>query len=131
GSENTLLETGDYTYVFRYRTTRQLGFFDDHDELYWNVTGLGWDFTIDSAGATVALPGSIEPAALRLDAYTGAEGDKGTDYEVEADAPSHAVFRTTHALPPHEGLTIVVGFPKGVVAPPTAAQQARWFLRDN
>ncbi|HJT97712.1 MAG TPA: DUF2207 domain-containing protein, partial [Rhodanobacteraceae bacterium] len=55
GSESTLLPPGEYTYVLRYRTTRQLGFFADHDELYWNVTGNGWDFPIDAASATVAL----------------------------------------------------------------------------
>jgi uncharacterized membrane protein YgcG len=131
GSEDTLLDPGEYTYVLRYHTTRQLGFFADHDELYWNVTGNGWDFTIDSASATVALPGSIAPSALRLDAYTGAQGAKGSDYVADADAPSHATFRTTRALAPREGLTIAVGFPKGLVAAPTSEQRARWFLADN
>ena len=131
GSENTLLSTGEYTYVLRYRTTRQLGFFADHDELYWNATGSGWDFPIDAASATVQLPGSIAPSALRVEAYTGEEGAKGRDYVANADAPSHATFRTTRALAPHEGLTIVVGFPKGIVAAPTREQRTRWFLADN
>ena len=131
GSESTLLDRGDYTYVLRYRTTRQLGFFDDHDELYWNVTGNGWDFPIDAAAARVALPGSIEPSALKLEAYTGAQGSKGSAYSATADAPSHAVFGTTRTLAPHEGLTMVVGFPKGIVAAPTPAERTRWFLRDN
>ena len=54
--------------MLRYRTTRQLGFFDDHDELYWNVTGNGWDFPIDAASATVALPGAIAPSHLHVEA---------------------------------------------------------------
>jgi len=131
GSESTLLDPGDYTYVLRYRTTRQLGFFKDHDELYWNVTGNGWDFSIGSASANVALPGSIAPDALRIEAYTGEQGSKGTSYTASADAPSHAVFRTTRPLAPHEGLTIVVGFPKGTIVEPAASERARWFLRDN
>jgi uncharacterized membrane protein YgcG len=131
GSESTLLSPGEYTYVLRYRTTRQLGFFADHDELYWNVTGNGWDFPIDAASATVALPGSIAPSALRVEAYTGEQGAKGRDYVASADAPSHATFRTTRSLAPREGLTIVVGFPKGVVAAPTSEQRVRWFLADN
>ncbi len=44
GSADVLLDPGAYEYEIRYRTTRMLGFFDDHDELYWNVTGNGWDF---------------------------------------------------------------------------------------
>ncbi len=39
-----------------YRTNRQLGFFDDHDELYWNVTGNHWSLPIDSVSARVTLP---------------------------------------------------------------------------
>ena len=131
GSESTLLDPGDYTYVLRYRTTRQLGFFKDHDELYWNVTGNGWDFSIGSASANVALPGSIAQDALRIEAYTGEQGAKGTSYTASVDAPSHAVFRTTRPLAPHEGLTIVVGFPKGTIVEPAASERARWFLRDN
>ena len=34
GDENVLLPPGDYSYLIRYRTDRQIGFFDDHDELY-------------------------------------------------------------------------------------------------
>ncbi len=41
------------------------------------------------------------------------------------------VARTTHALAPHEGLTIALGFPKGVVAAPTNRQRLAWFLGDN
>ena len=44
---------------------------------------------------------------------------------------SHATFRATRALAPREGLTIVVGFPKGIVAAPNASTRATWFLRDN
>jgi len=131
GSESTLLSPGEYTYVLRYRTTRQLGFFADHDELYWNVTGNGWDFPIDAASATVALPGSIAPSQLRVEGYTGEQGAKGQDYAASADAPSHATFRATRALAPREGLTIVVGFPKGIIAAPTSEQRMRWFLADN
>ena len=131
GDKNTTLAPGEYTYVLGYKTTRQLGFFDDHDELYWNATGNGWDFAIDAAGAAVTLPGSIEPSQLHAEAYTGAQGAKGRDWRADVDAPSHAVFRTTRELAPREGLTIVLAFPKGVVAAPTSAQRTSWFLRDN
>jgi uncharacterized membrane protein YgcG len=131
GSESTVLSPGEYTYVLRYRTRRQLGYFADHDELHWNVTGNGWDFPIDAASAAVALPGSVAPSQLRVEGYTGAQGAKGHDLVANADAPSHATFRTTHALASREGLTIVVGFPKGIVAAPTGEQRARWFLTDN
>jgi len=131
GSSDSVLTPGEYAYELHYRTTRQLGFFDDHDELYWNVTGNGWEFPIDAASAAIALPGSIDVAELRVEGYTGAKGSKAQDYVAQADSPSHAVIGTTRALGPNEGLTVVVGFPKGVVDAPAAAQRATWFLRDN
>lgn len=131
GAGDVTLDPGEYTYAFRYRTTRQLGFFADHDELYWNVTGNGWDFPIDAASAALTLPGAIPVRDIRVEAYTGAQGDKGTDYTASVDAPSHAVFQATRAFAPHEGLTLVASFPKGIVHAPAAQQRVGWFLRDN
>jgi uncharacterized membrane protein YgcG len=131
GSKDVTLDSGEYTYAFRYHTSRQLGFFADHDELYWNATGNGWDFPIDAASAAVTLPGSIAQDDLHVEAYTGAQGEKGNAYTAAADAPSHATFAATTTLPPRNGLTIVVGFPKGQVIAPTNATRASWFMRDN
>jgi hypothetical protein len=47
---------GEYTFSLRYRTTRQLGFFAEHDELYWNAIGTGWIFPIERGSVTVRLP---------------------------------------------------------------------------
>jgi uncharacterized membrane protein YgcG len=131
GDDHFLAVPADVTYTIHYRTTRQLGFFGDHDELYWNVTGLGWSFPIDAVQARVTLPVPVPAAQLRLDAYTGGYGSTGHDASAVADAPGTAVFRTTVPLGPREGLTIAVGFPKGIVAEPSRAQRLRWFLRDN
>ena len=43
-------------YAIRSYYDRQLGFFDDFDELYWNVTGNGWEFVIEKVEALVVLP---------------------------------------------------------------------------
>jgi hypothetical protein len=49
GQQDVFLKAGVYTYTIRYRVDRELGFFKDFDELYWNVTGNGWTFAIDRA----------------------------------------------------------------------------------
>ena len=131
GNDDFLPTPGDFTFTIHYRTTRQLGFFPDHDELYWNVTGLGWSFPIDAAQASVTLPAPVPSTALKLDAYTGYAGEKGRDYQALSAAPGTAAFRTTRSLAQGEGLTIAVGFPKGMIAEPTGADRFRWFLRDN
>ena len=44
GAAQQMLPRGPHMYRISYRTARQLGFFERHDELYWNVTGNGWSF---------------------------------------------------------------------------------------
>jgi hypothetical protein len=41
GSADTLIDPGEHTWVLRFSVDRELGYFADHDELYWNVTGNG------------------------------------------------------------------------------------------
>ncbi len=131
GSENIYLQPGIYTYTLRYRTNRQLGFFDDHDELYWNVTGNGWDFPILKASASVRLPEGIDSSELKLEAYTGAQGSKEQAYRSASDRPGVAAFETTRPLAAREGLTIVVGWPKGIISEPTVADRLQWLVADN
>ena len=108
GQQNVLLEPGEYTYTLTYTTNRELGFFKDHDELYWNVTGNGWAFPIEEASATVHLPPGIPRQSIQLDGYTGFQGERGKDFESAAEEDQPVTFRCTRPLDPAEGLTIVV-----------------------
>src|SRR6187402_934456 len=76
GDDDFLPTPGDFSYVLSYRTERKLGFFDDHDELYWNATGNGWEFAIERATASISLPQAVAASELRVDAYTGATGSR-------------------------------------------------------
>jgi uncharacterized membrane protein YgcG len=131
GDANVMLNSGEHRYVFRYRTARQIGFFEDHDELYWNVTGNGWAFVIDKASAEVSLPGSPNAAQIRVEGYTGEQGSKAKNYTAAVDSRAHAIISTTQALPPENGLTVVVSFPKGLITPPDQKQKMAWFFADN
>ncbi len=131
GSDAFLKVPGDYEYTLRYRTTRQLGFFEDHDELYWNAIGTGWDFWIDRGSAEVQLPAPVPIERMHAEAYTGYQDARGRDYRAELTAPGRARFELTRSLAAREGFTIVLAFPKGIVAAPTDEQRMRWFLKDN
>jgi len=130
GSDDFLPVPAEYEYTIRYRTNRQIGYFESHDELYWNVTGNGWDFAIDQAGATVTLPQPVSASELGMEAYTGAAGAQGQAYEVRILAGTGSV-ETTAPLPPGHGLTLVFTWPKGVVAEPDAWQRFYYLLHDN
>lgn len=119
------------TYRIRYRTGRQLGFFEKHDELYWNVTGTGWVFDIESASARVQLPEPVPAEQLQLDYYTGPQGSFARNASAEVVEPGVVQFSTTQPLFQREGLTIVLGFPKGIVAEPSSVQKLMWYLNDN
>jgi uncharacterized membrane protein YgcG len=131
GSKDVFLKQGTYTYTIRYSTNRQLGFFKDHDELYWNVTGNGWSFPIEIASAAIRLPDVTVEKILEMDAYTGFAGEKGKDFFSSTRSPDTVFFQTRRPLSPNEGLTVVVQWPKGYVAEPTMAANAQSFIRDN
>ncbi len=129
GRSDVFLAPGEYTYELTYRTDRQLGFFQDHDELYWNVTGNGWVFVMDKVTATVTLPSGA--SITSSEAYTGAQGARARNYTSRAPAGHVIQFENTHLFMPQEGLTIVVAWPKGFVQAVAARDQWLNLLRDN
>jgi uncharacterized membrane protein YgcG len=129
GDADVMLPPGEHEYSIRYRTTRQIGHFDQFDELYWNATGTGWAFPIDRAEARIRLP---EPAPFGDRAvYTGPQGATRQYAEVVSERPGEILFRTTAPLAANEGLTIAVAWPKGIVAEPSAETKAGWWIRDK
>ncbi len=122
GDKDTTVPHGTHTYIISY-DTRQLRFFDDHDEVYWNATGNAWDFPIEQATARVLLPEGVPQEAVQAEAYLGPLGSKN-QAGVEIAPLDDAVgtqFSTSQQLEPRSGMTIVVQFPKGFVTELSAA----------
>lgn len=118
--------SGPQTYLISYRLEKGLGFFDAHDELYWQVTGTEWPVPIERASARVRLP-EHQPADSGYAAwcYAGwAESNASDRCTAEATASGEFRFSATQ-LDPGEGLTLVAAFPKGIVPEPTAAERTR------
>ena len=131
GSSSRFLNNGEHTYIFRYRASRMLGFFEGHDELYWNVTGTDWAFPIDSASATVAFGFDIPTVEMTVEGYTGRFGSNARDYSARIDGSGRAEIQANNPLPALNGLTVVVGWPKGYTEEPSGMQRAGWLLSDN
>ncbi|NBN64368.1 DUF2207 domain-containing protein [Pannonibacter tanglangensis] len=129
GQEEVFLPAGRHTYRIVYDTTRQIRFFGDADEIYWNATGNEWAFPIEQATARVVLPEGA--SALDWTAYTGPYGADGADYTAYVEDGGKAlVFSATRPLAAGEGLTVAVGLDKGVIAPPSDADELLYFLAD-
>ncbi len=132
GRADYILPPGEYTYTITYRTTRQIGFFKDHDELYWNVTGNGWAFPIDQAEAVVYLPrDAAESPQLQTEAYTGYYGSRDHYVAIDRTDDGGILYRSNRSLLAKQGLTIVTGWPKGYVHEPTQMDKIEWFVNDN
>ena len=93
------------TVVIRYTVGRALKFFDDHDELYWNVTGDQWPYPIGTARARITLPRAVEN--IRVNAFTG--GYQSTERSVaitvdgQKHGPENAFTAAGESAPPPEG----------------------------
>jgi hypothetical protein len=121
-------ENARRTVLLRYRATNGLRFFDEHDELYWNVTGDEWDVPIEAATARIELPPGA--AGVRAIAFNGVYGATAQDAKVEVSGTTVRVAMP-HALGYREGLTAVVGWNKGVVAEPGVAARVARALAAN
>jgi hypothetical protein len=117
-----------HTVVLRYRATNGLRFFEEHDELYWNVTGDEWDVPIEAASARIELPPGTE--GIRAIAFNGVHGSTAQEAAVETRGTT-VYLAMPHALDFSEGLTAVVGWNKGVVAEPSATDRAVGVVGSN
>ncbi len=129
GNANVFLDDGDHTYKIVYRTTRQIGFFDTFDELYWNVTGNGWTFPIERASTIIRLPAGATVGQHAV--YTGFQGAAENNAKVTVASGNRFQAETTGRLRPREGFTVAVAWPKGIVTAPTEADKQRDWIRDN
>ena len=116
------------TITLRYTIPNALRFFEEHDELYWNVTGLEWDVPIQAASALVELPPGA--TGLRASAFVGSRGSTEQGSVID-ELESGFYFESGRGLRFHEGLTIVVGWDPGVVDRPGKVAGLTFFLRAN
>ncbi len=115
--------SGVHTYEITYRLTGVLNHFEDHEELYLNVTGNGWEVPIDYAVVEVSVPAPVG----RIACFAGPVRSSIPCDEAEENE-GRATFSARN-LAPNEGLTIVVGFPTGVIDPtPSPILRERWTV---
>jgi len=116
------------TISIEYTVSDALRFFEDHDELYWNVTGDEWDVPIQSADARIVLPEGT--TNIRANVFTGSY--RSTAHNADAEIAGNGVeVHTRDPLRYHEGLTVAVAFDKGFVHEPTAFEKFSLFVRSN
>ena len=112
--------SGPHTYTLRYRVRGALNAFDEHDELYWNAIGDEWPVPVEKATVQVRAPGPISDV-------TCFAGPVGSNLPCEtAEASGDVATFTAGPVDNGDAITVVVGFPKGLVAAPTPVLDERW-----
>ncbi len=125
--------TGLQTYQLVYDVQRgAVRFFADHDECYWNATGNEWAVPIQAASAVIEFPPAIDPARMPLQtaAFTGGYGSRASDVTTDVGA-DRVTYIARHSFNPYEGLTIVAGWPHGLLRQPSGWRVVIWWLQDN
>ena len=124
-----LLVRGVVDYWIRYRVRRGILFFADHDELYWNAIGHELPVRVEHARVSVYLPSGVAPDAVQRACFTGALGSVEQACSVEHGVAA-LTFAAGRSLAPREGLSVVVGLPKGAIREPSRAEQLFARARD-
>ena len=116
------------TVVIRYDVANALRFFEEYDELYWNVTGDEWEVPIESVATRILLPSGV--AGVRASAFSGGYGSQEHAAEIE-NAGTEVGVRMLRALAFREGLTVAVAWNAGLVHRPPTVERSAGFLRSN
>lgn len=140
GDSNKLVR-GVKKYTIRYTVRRAIGYFDNFDEIYWNATGNNWTVPISNISVIVSLPSDVKKEQVKFSCYRGVfgyptpceqsnsfNGDLREKYN-EVSVSQVGFFENKLSL--GEGLTVAVGFPKGILQQPSWVEGLLWFLRDN
>jgi len=117
---------GRQVYILTYRVKNTVLFLEDHDEFYWNVTGNYWKAPIREASAKVKLETKNRSKKLIVIGYQGALGSKEECGYESFDNTGR--FFTKRSLQMGEGLTLVFGWEKGLISPPSSWEKFFWAL---
>ena len=128
GNADFYVPEGVHTYKFTYETDRQIGYYEDADQFYWNITGNFWQFPILTSDADITLPDGTMVNAVHV--YTGALGSKGADATNHIDA-SRVYVTASRPFKTKEGMTVQIDMPPGTIDQPTHMKEWRWWLKDN
>lgn len=119
------------TFRLKYIAENVVSFFDTHDEFYWNVNGTDWVVPSKEITAKIHLPKEFKTDQLNFACYTGIYSSNETSCSWLMEDKKTVSFKANRPLEINEGLTIVLGMPKGTIEKPSPLKKAWWYLQDN
>lgn len=123
--------TGKHVYSIKYKTRQAVNFFEDgHSELYWNVTGNEWPVKIEKTEFFLKSPLGNQVKDLMFACFTGPFGSTEASCGV-SPTDNGLLVSSARQLNDQEGMTVVFGFPPGLIAKETTGQMVLRILLDN
>lgn len=123
------LPTGIYTYRFSYIIDRAVWFYDDFDELYWDITAKTLKNVVGSANAAVILPTGKTFLSQNAIASTK-EGLKPSRVTITSLTDSSLGFADTEALAVGDDIHLFITLEKGTLLAPDFNKKYLWFIHD-
>ena len=103
---------GNRVYNIKYEVKGAINYFEDYDEIYWNVNGK-WEMKIQEILCIVNLPDYVDVNEVKYAFYTGKEGSKKRNDKAWVE--ENKVFFKAGPFKPGENLTIAISLPKGIL----------------
>ncbi len=116
GSPSTQI-TGKHIYTIGYRVQKGVlpsSVSAAQDAIRWNLIGTGWEVPILRSTANISLPKSLEQSNVSVKTFMGSYGSTQSGGAIEwRDA--HSFSTQQNSLQPHEGVTVEISFPTGLL----------------
>ncbi|MEO6761636.1 MAG: DUF2207 domain-containing protein [Candidatus Saccharimonadales bacterium] len=119
--------TGNQEYTIDYTLQNVITFYDNHDELYWNVNGNYWNQTFLDTSATLNLPSDAKPSTDQPVCYTGGYGNNDRGCYI-GTIGNQLNISANNSLLANMTLSYTVGFQKGYFTPMTFWQRYGYII---
>ena len=119
--------TGAQTYVVRYDVDNVMTFYNDHDELYWDVNGDQWAQQTKKVSLTLHLPKDAKLSGQPTRCFAGNYGTTNGTCLISQEGST--VRASAFDLGPNQTLTTVTSFQKGFFQPETTGEKFAQFIK--
>ncbi|WP_025209786.1 DUF2207 domain-containing protein [Hippea sp. KM1] len=120
---------GDVVYKIRFSMFGVINRFSKHDEFYYNVIGTKWPVRILRSSFNLNLPTELSKDKIKYRVFSGPFGSK--HQEPATYFGGTVSCYVDHPLAPHNGLTVVVAFPKGYIGSGGLWLRLKLFMLNN
>lgn len=129
GDSDHYLEPGIHTFTLRYRISRGIRFFPDHDAFFWRIDRRNWSLPILKSKTTVYLPDAIATQAVKLQRYP--KNNAPQNSRIVKTGSGTALFESTDGLQTNDVTGFSLTFPKNVIKQPNDIAKIHILLDES